>query len=113
MGDGDVLRIEPGAAERIARALDLHAENLATALRSLRNRGHVTGFAGFPSAMELDAGFADKARLAVEHLQQQIIVANDAAATIRRAGAAYNHVEDVNSANIHAAGAAPDSSTGQ
>lgn len=113
MGDGDALRIEPGAAERIARALDLHAENLATAMHSLRNRGHVTGFAGFPSAMELNAGFADKARLAVEHLQQQIIVANDAAATIRRAGAAYDRVEDMNSASIHAAGATQDSGPGQ
>lgn len=89
-----VLRIEPGAAERIARAFDTHADNLTEVANRLRNYGQITGFAGFPSAVELDAGFANKARLAVANLERQVEVARRYATSIRAAGVAYREVDD-------------------
>lgn len=102
MGDGDVLRIEPGAAERIARALDLHAENLATVAQRLRSHAHSTGFAGFPSAVELHVGFTDKGKRAVEHLLHQIDVTRNAAASIRAAGDAYVNTDATGATAISA-----------
>lgn len=89
MADGDVLRIEPGAAERIARAFDTHAKNLAEIALKLRNQAYSTGFAGFPSAVELDAGFLGKRDQAVAHLQDQVEMTLGMAASVRAAGIAY------------------------
>ncbi|WP_066912869.1 type VII secretion target [Millisia brevis] len=104
MPDGETLRIEPGAAERIARAFDTHAKNLAQVADRLRNAGYSTGFAGFPSAMELDEGFKNKADLAIAHLQSQAKVSREYAAKLRAAGAAYTETDTTNSTTIHAAG---------
>lgn len=104
MPDREQLRIEPGAAERIAQAFETHADNLAQVSQKLERAGHSTGFAGFPSANELDAGFTNKARLAVAHLNQQIDLSRGYAAEIRAAGAAYAETESVNAAAIDSAG---------
>lgn len=106
MPEGDILRIEPGAAERIARAFDSHADNLALVAERLKNAGHLTGFAGFPSAVELDEGFTRKARAAVAHLQSQIETARQAADRLRAAGAAYSETDTTNSRSIHTTGEA-------
>lgn len=112
MPDGTPLRIEPGAAERIARAFETHADNLAHASLQLEHATHSTGFAGFPSANELDAGFRNKAHLAIAHLKEQIALTHRYAADIRAAGAAYLDTESVNSAAIGGAGAAVGPDTG-
>lgn len=100
MADGDVLRIEPGAAERIARAFDTHAENLDAIAARLRNEGFSTGFAGFPSAQELDTGFRNKCRLAIEHLHRQAETARRHASAVRVAGANYASADMVNASSI-------------
>ncbi|WP_066902800.1 hypothetical protein [Millisia brevis] len=105
MPDGDVLRIEPGAAERIAAAFDRHADALAAAAQRLRDHSYGTGFAGFPSAVELDAGFEDKRLQAVDHLDQQEAVAREYAAKIRAAGANYLESDTGGAEGIRAAGA--------
>lgn len=89
MTGGEILRIEPGAAERVARAFDTHAHNLEEVLEKLRAGSYTTGFAGFPSAVELDAGFVSKRNMAVDHLRAQIDATRSCAATIRAAGHAY------------------------
>lgn len=112
MPDGEQLRIEPGAAERIARAFDTHADNLGDVLLTLDHAGYSTGFAGFPSAIELDAGFKNKTRLAIAHLKEQIDLTRRYAAEIRAAGAAYTETESVNSAAISSAAGAVVPDTG-
>lgn len=104
MPEGDILRIEPGAAERIAQAFDKHAENLADVAFRLRNARYSTGFAGFPSAVELDDGFKNKAASAISHLQVQIDAARTCAAQLRAAGAAYAETDTIGSTAIHASG---------
>ena len=106
MPDGTQMRIEPGAAERIAQAFETHAENLSAVSLKLKRATYSTGFAGFPSADELDVGFTNKARLAIEHLKEQIDLTRRCAAEIRTAGAAYIETESVNAAVIEAAGTA-------
>ena len=100
MPDGKELRIEPGAAERIARAFDTHADNLAQVADRLRNAAYSTGFAGFPSAEELNAGFRNKADLAIAHLQWQAKMTRDYAAMIRAAEADYHATDTAQSAAI-------------
>ncbi|WP_066913614.1 hypothetical protein [Millisia brevis] len=112
MPDGTQMRIEPGAAERIAQAFDRHADNLAAVSRRLERAGHSTGFAGFPSADELHAGFTNKARLAIGHLQEQIDLTRRHAAEIRAAGAAYIETDSTNSTMIGEAGSAVSPDTG-
>lgn len=104
MPDGTQMRIEPGAAERIAQAFETHADNLARVSQNLRHATYSTGFAGFPSAVELDAGFTNKARLAIAHLKEQIDLTRAHAAEIRTAGAAYIETDSVNAATISSAG---------
>lgn len=108
MTDGQVLRIEPGAAERIAKAFHTHADNLEAVAHRLRSAGHSTGFAGFPSAIELDAGFRNKARLAITHLEQQVKMVRGHAESIRAAGAAYSDTDTSGAASIHASANAID-----
>lgn len=100
MATGENLRIEPGAAERIAKAFDQHAENLRLIAMKLRNQAYATGFAGFPSAEELNIGFLKKRDLAVDHLYQQIEVATRMAASIRAAGARYRQTDATGAATI-------------
>lgn len=102
--DDETLRIEPGAAERIARAFEKHADNLIRIAEKLRNASHSTGFAGFPSAVELDAGFRNKALRAVAHLQGQATMARGYAADIRAAGATYAETEIANFETIRTVG---------
>lgn len=104
MPEGDILRIEPGAAERIARAFDTHADNLAHTAARLKHAGRSTGFAGFPSAVELDSGFTKKARLAITHLESQIEMTRGYAAELRAAGAAYIEAEATNTAALRQSG---------
>lgn len=94
------LRIEPGAAERIAGAFETHADNLEDIAGRLRNDTYSTGFAGLPSAQELDAGFRNKQRLAVAHLLQQAETSRRHAATIRAAGGHYAATETANDAAL-------------
>lgn len=108
MADDNVLRIEPGAAERIAQAFDTHATNLNDVALRLQNAGFVTGFAGFPSAVELDAGFQNKARLAIAHLRAQADIAREHAATLRAAGATYSKADSASSVWIQAVGPSDD-----
>ena len=103
MPDEAVLRIEPGAANRIAQAFDQHAENLVRVARRLRRGANFTGFAGFPSAVELDAGFKNKALLAIANLESQADAARTYAVTLRAAGASY---DDTDTAGAHALRAA-------
>lgn len=104
MATGENLRIEPGAAERIAKAFDQHAENLRLIAMKLRSSMRSTGFDGFPSAVELDAGFLRKRDLAVDHLYEQIETAGNMAASIRAAGARYADSDSAGAARIQAAG---------
>lgn len=90
MSPEGTLRIEPGAAERMEKAFDRHAENLRAVVFKLRNYTYTTGFAGFPSATEHDAGFRRKRDQAIDHLNQQIEETKNAADAIRAAGVAYN-----------------------
>lgn len=106
MPDGTQMRIEPGAAERIAQAFETHAENLAVVGENLERATYSTGFAGFPSAEELNIGFTNKARQAITHLHEQIDLTRRYAAEIRAAGAAYIETESVNAAGIGVAGTA-------
>ncbi len=106
MPDGTHLRIEPGAAERIAQAFETHADNLAGVAENLKRVTYSTGFAGFPSADELNIGFRDKAHRAIAHLQEQVDLTRGYAADIRAAGAAYVETESMNTATIDAAGTA-------
>lgn len=103
MVDGEILRIEPGAAERIARAFEVHADNLLEVSNKLRRSGFSTGFAGFPSAVELDIGFSEKRNQAISHLLQQVETARVMAATIRAAGAAYRGADTEAGRAIHSA----------
>lgn len=112
MPDGTQMRIEPGAADRIAQAFDRHADNLAEASRNLERATYSTGFAGFPSAGELHAGFTKKARLAIDHLKEQIDLTRRYAAEIRAAGAAYIETDSTNSAMIGESGATVSPDTG-
>lgn len=105
MPDGDVLRIEPGAAERIAAAFDRHADVLAATGDALRRHEFATGFAGFPSAIELDAGFQGKRHQAIAHLQQQEQTTREYADSIRIAGANYREADSNAGRSIDAAGA--------
>ena len=109
MPDDNRMRIEPGAAERIARAFETHADNLTQVSLRLEHVGHSTGFAGFPSANELDIGFKNKARQAVANLREQIDLTRQYAAEIRAAGAAYVEAESVNAIATGTAGTALDS----
>ena len=111
MPDGTQMRIEPGAAERIAQAFETHADNLASAAQKLEHATYSTGFAGFPSANELDIGFKEKAHRAIAHLQEQVDLTRGYAADIRAAGAAYVETESINIATIDAAGTPIDPDT--
>lgn len=106
----DNLRIEPGAAERIAQAFDKHADNLAAIAERIRNFSYSTGFAGFPSAVELDAGFKNKAAAAVEHLREEVETSRRYAATLRAAGTAYAESDNSASASLRSAGGNPEGS---
>lgn len=94
------LRIESGAAERIATAFDDYADGLAGAAERLRESIYATGLAGFPSATELDAGFLRKRDHAVIHLMELAANARGVAVSVRAAGRAYERAENSSAAAI-------------
>ena len=93
-----------------------HSTDTPTTWRKLHETWNVPrtrpGFAGFPSAGELHAGFTNKARLAMDHLKEQIDLTRHYAAEIRAAGAAYIETDSTNSTLIGEAGTTVSPDTG-
>lgn len=105
------LRIEPGAAERIATAFSTYADGLEAATHRLRDMGFSTGLAGFPSAEELNVGFLRKRNQAIEHLTRLADDSRQHAESVRAAGRAYVETENVATTTIQSAADMPNGPT--
>lgn len=66
------MSFDPDAARRCAAVYEQQAERLLQMRGRLEAAGEVTGFGGFVSAQQLQAGFAHKARDAAELLDHYI-----------------------------------------
>ncbi|WP_068278175.1 type VII secretion target [Aldersonia kunmingensis] len=103
VGSG-ALRVDHGAAERVAQHLDVLAESVKRQAAEMGRAGSThSGFGTFDSGAQLHDGFEAKMLAAVNQLDAYATVVTNMSAAVRQAGTAYSDQDHANQGAINTA----------
>lgn len=97
------VQFDPAAARRCAEMYDHQADRLLYLQQRLEAAGELTGFGGFVSAQQLQAGFGHKARDAAALLSQYIEAAYRMKEAFLLSAGLFEEADAANAAALRAA----------